>query len=201
VGRLFYMTGFLGALTAFSTFALETVTYGEAGRRRARRLLTFCESWAQPLPLVVVARYSSPTCTSNKEITVARTRTTPTFSAAKYVDYIRDLVDATQAGTGSSREFVERHARALGGYASYLLHLPDVPLAESFCDALRARQNEWPLTFTGYRVAFPPHLTERLVGGLEEALGLWRIALGTDDERAAQANVRVLRPGNSPIPA
>ena len=132
---------------------------------------------------------------------MAHTRTTPTFSAAKYVDYIRDLVDATQAGTESSREFIERHARALGGYASYLLHLPDGPLAESFYDALRARHDEWPLTFTGYRVAFPPHLTERLVGGLEEALGLWRIALGAEDERPAQANVRILRPGGDPIPA
>jgi hypothetical protein len=133
---------------------------------------------------------------------MGRARTTPTFSAAKYVDYIRDLVDATQAGTESSREFIERHARALGGYASYLLHLPDVPLAESFCDALRARQNEWPLTFTGYRVAFPPHLIERLKGGPDEALRLWRIALGAEDESSTQTNVRVLRPrGSSPIPA
>src|SRR5665647_1501945 len=79
------------------------------------RLLTFCETWPLPLPLVVHTEYSSSTCTSTKETTVARTRTTPTFSAAKYVDYIRDLVDATQAGTESSREFIERHARALGG--------------------------------------------------------------------------------------
>jgi len=132
---------------------------------------------------------------------VARIKTTPTFSAAKYVDYIRDLVDATQDGTESSREFIERHARALGGYASYLLHLPDIPLAESFYDALRARQSEWPLTFTGYRVAFPPHLIERLKGGPDEALRLWRFALGTDDGGPAQTNVRVLRPGGRPIPA
>ena len=132
---------------------------------------------------------------------MARTTTTRTLSAAQYVNYVRDLVDTARTGTESSKEFIERHARALGGYASYLLHLPDVPLTESFSDALRARRNEWPLTFTGYRLAFPPHLTERLAGGLEEALGLWRIALGTEDEGPAQANVRTLRRGGRPIPA
>lgn len=30
-GRLFFMTGFLGALTTFSTLVLETITYGQAG--------------------------------------------------------------------------------------------------------------------------------------------------------------------------
>jgi hypothetical protein len=132
---------------------------------------------------------------------VARTRTTPAFSAALFVNYVRDLVDTAQAGTESSRGFIERHARALGGYASYMLHLPDVPLAESFCDALRARRSEWPLTFTGYRLAFPTHLTERLAGGPEEALGLWRIALGTEGARPARPNLRILRPGGGRTPA
>ncbi len=128
---------------------------------------------------------------------MARTTTKPAFSTIHYVDYIRDLVDTAQTGTAFSRDFIERHTQALGGYASYLLHLPDVSLAESLCDALRARRNEWPLTFTGYRLAFPPHLTERLAGGSEEALGLWRTALGTEDEAPAQSNVRVLRPRGS----
>lgn len=132
---------------------------------------------------------------------MARTTARPAFSTIQYVDYIRDLVDTAQTGTESPRGFIERHARALGGYASYLLHLPDVPLAESFCDALRACRSEWPLTFTGYRLAFPTHLTERLAGGPEEALGLWRIALGTEDARAARANMRMLRPGGSRAPA
>jgi hypothetical protein len=132
---------------------------------------------------------------------MARTRTIPAFSAAQFAKYVRDLVDTAQAGTESSRDFIEQHAQALGGYASYLLHLPDVPLSDSFRDALRARHSEWPLTFTGYRLAFPPRLTERLAGGLEEALSLWRIALGTEDERSSQTIVRAPRPGSGPIPA
>ncbi len=132
---------------------------------------------------------------------MVRTRTIPALSAAQFAKYVRDLVETAQAGTESSRDFIEQHAQALGGYASYLLHLPDVPLTDSFRDALRARHNEWPLTFTGYRLAFPPRLTERLTGGLEEALSLWRIALGAEDERPAQANVRALRPGSDPVPA
>lgn len=132
---------------------------------------------------------------------MAHTTTTPAFSAAQFVNYVRDLVDTAQTGTESSRGFIERHARALGGYASYLLQLPDAPLGESFCDALRARRSEWPLTFTGYRLAFPTHLMERLAGGPEEALGLWRIALGSEDARPARPNLRILRPGGGPTSA
>ena len=100
---------------------------------------------------------------------------------AVLAEYIEDLIQTQRgAGPAARRAFVRRHADKLGGYASYLLHQHDVMLGDSFQDAMRALDGEWPLSFTGYRLAFPTRLTAGMDDSLDEARAQWnRARMGT----------------------